>query len=100
MMGMVVIHGPQASGKTFHAEAFREHYGCAGISDGYVEGDGGARAPRVDDLLLTHLTPEQLLRHRRAKGLFANGVMFAPIETARQAIRVGPVRPLAEWHAE
>lgn len=98
-MGIVVIYGPQASGKTFHAEAFRKLYGCAGISDGYVDGDGGAHPPRVDDLLLTNLTPQELLRHRRARGLFANGVTFIPIETARDAIGVGPVRPLAEWRA-
>jgi hypothetical protein len=32
-MGIVVIHGPQRSGKTINAEAFRELYGCARTLD-------------------------------------------------------------------
>jgi len=26
---IVIIHGPMASGKTFHSKAFAEHFGCS-----------------------------------------------------------------------
>lgn len=98
-MAIVVIHGPQCTGKTFHAEAFRQHYGCTGISDGYVEGDKSGPRPKAGDLVLTNLTIKQL-RSKRYRGAFDDTVILVPIEAARAAIGVGPVRPLSVWRAQ
>lgn len=98
-MAIIVIHGPPASGKTFHAEAFRKHYGCAAISDGYPEGDEGAPRPKTGDLVLTYLTVEQM-RSKRYRGAFGDTVILVPIEAARAAIGVGPVQPLSVWRSQ
>ena len=51
----IVIHGPQASGKTRYAEEFRKHYGCARV----FEADFGLERARSGDLILTNETPRQ-----------------------------------------
>ncbi len=97
-MAITVIHGPKCTGKTFHAEAFRQHYGCTRIIDGYMEGDAAPR-PSDGDLVLTYLTPQEM-RQKRYRGTFDVPPTLVSIEVARAAIGVGPVQPLAVWRAQ
>lgn len=48
---MIIIHGPQGCGKTTHAQALAEHFGCSFIQDGW----SGSEAP-IGELVLTSST--------------------------------------------
>jgi len=37
---IVIVYGPVATGKTFHAIRFAAHYGCTQIMDDFVVADG------------------------------------------------------------
>lgn len=97
-MAIVVIHGPKCTGKTFHAEALRKHYGCIRISDDYIDGASGPRPVRDGDLVLTTLTPRDL--GKRGRGAFLVPPQLIPVHDARFAIGVGPVQPLSVWRAQ
>ncbi|NYT43135.1 hypothetical protein HZY97_20335 [Sphingomonas sp. R-74633] len=90
-MTITVIHGPQASGKTFHAERFRKHFGCRDVVDGWRPGSdlSDHSEPvvlRNGDLLLTNANPDAVM-----KRFGDRGVRLIPIEQARRMIGVGPV---------
>lgn len=52
-MAIVIIHGPQASGKTRHKEALKQHFKCSRIIDGW----DGRRTLYDGDLALTNEEP-------------------------------------------
>ena len=54
-MPLVIIYGPQGTGKGLHAEALKKHFGCQRI----VEWDNPKRSEmlRDGDLALTNLEP-------------------------------------------
>ncbi len=52
-MKSVLITGPEGCGKTLHAEALRQHFGCATILDNWTPKDGIV----PDALLLTRAVP-------------------------------------------
>ncbi|MGW8190137.1 hypothetical protein [Sphingomonas hankookensis] len=88
----VVIYGPRASGKTFHAELLRKRYECARILD--LSGVPGKRRIGSGTLVLTDATKAD------ARARYGRDVLLVSIHDARSAIGVGPVRALAEWRAE
>ncbi|MGW8189556.1 hypothetical protein [Sphingomonas hankookensis] len=88
----VVIYGPRASGKTFHAERFRKRYECERILD--LSGEHGKRRLGSGTLVLTDATKAE------ARSRYGRDALLVSIHDARSAIGVGPVRPLAEWRAE
>jgi hypothetical protein len=89
----VVIYGPRASGKTFHAERFCQRYECAAIFD-LGRGGAPAGASRDNALILTDMTKAA------ARARFGRDALLVSIHDARRAIGVGPVRSLAEWRAQ
>lgn len=112
-MPLVVIHGPGASGKTFHADKFKAHYGLETAADWYSPKRFALpRAPEAD-LLLTQESaevvgrafPEATIVHindaRRAIGLDdapANGFRAQPwhgIIVAREFIALGYKLPFS-----
>lgn len=50
---IVIIHGPQASGKTTHARRFMQHYGCSRVVDDW----DGRSALQPGTLALTNECP-------------------------------------------
>ena len=52
-MKSVLITGPEGCGKTLHAEALRQHFGCVGIVDDWAPKDGIVEG----SLLLTRMKP-------------------------------------------
>lgn len=53
-MNTVIVHGPQGSGKTQHAERLKRAFGCMGISDGWFPGE-----PVVPGMIhLTNVEPD------------------------------------------
>lgn len=72
---IVIIHGPQASGKTHHAERFLRHYGCKRIVDTWCGPQDRKLMP--GDLALTTEQPD-----RWAVG----GAVWISIATALRAI--------------
>lgn len=89
----VVIYGPRASGKTFHAERFCQRYECTAIFD-LGRGAPPAGASRDNALILTDMSKAQ------ARARFGRDAHLVSIHDARKAIGVGPVRSLADWRAE
>lgn len=71
---IVVIYGPQGSGKTVHAEQLRSFYRCARVLDGWCPpprrnaglrgrlDSGGVAIPQPGDLILTTAHPEEVSR--------------------------------------
>ena len=88
---MTIIHGPMASGKTFHAAAFRQHYQCHEAID--LDDIPRRHRLQMDGLLiLTNLGAEQALKRLR-KIEPAMEIRMVDIQTARMAIGVAPVAP-------
>lgn len=87
---IVLIHGPMASGKTFHSEAFAKHFGCSDIADW----DCRERPlPQSDALLLLTIEhPERVVAKIRKRHPDAE-IRVVHIRTARMAIGVAPVAP-------
>lgn len=52
-MSIVILHGPQATGKTRRGEQLKRHYGCHNIID---EWDGRAKL-KDGDLAITNEAP-------------------------------------------
>ena len=71
-MSIVIVHGPQGSGKTFNAERFLKHYGCTQI----IEWDF-RQTLKDGDLALTNSKPP----------FYIPGALVVDIETAKCAIR-------------
>ena len=90
MSMIVLIHGPMASGKTFHSRAFAKHFGCSDIADW----DCRERVPSQSAalLLLTNEHPERVVAKIR-KGRPDAEIRVVHIRTARLAIGVTPVAP-------
>lgn len=87
---ITIIYGPQASGKTFHKEAFAAHYGCTHI----VEEWNPCEHELPDDhrLCLTLATPEaiqQAISLDRPEAM----VRVVSIHDARIAIGVAGYSP-------
>lgn len=53
-MSIIIVHGPQGTGKTTHGEALRQHYRCSRVVDGWSE---EIVALRQGDLALTNQSP-------------------------------------------
>lgn len=52
-MGIVIVYGPKACGKTRHAEQFRKAFDCARVVDDW----DGVRPLKEGDLALTNVEP-------------------------------------------
>ncbi len=91
MMGVVVIHGAQRTGKSYYAGTFAKHFGC----DRVVEID--FEQHRVNEigpgaLILTNEWPRRVNRRRPDPiGERLDGAQIVSIERARELIGVGPV---------
>lgn len=75
---VILIHGPQASGKTRHAERFKQFYGCNRVIEAdeprfndYKRGQPRLKEGTVEpgDLLLTNRKPSDLLDSRALSGI-------------------------------
>jgi len=53
---IVIIYGPVATGKTFHAIRFAAHYGCTQVMDDFVLADGFLPASGTLVLTTEHAT--------------------------------------------
>ncbi|KTW02811.1 hypothetical protein [Sphingomonas sanguinis] len=82
----VIIYGPPATGKTFHADRFAKHYGCTNIVDGSEIGRirKGFMLPRGALFLTTDGLPQ--LVH-----LFGAGHTFISISVARRDLDLEPI---------
>lgn len=98
---IIIVHGPQACGKTYNRERLRKHFECTRIIDGWdprlgarhaaVLGDQ-PRNPREQearrgqlfdaDLLLTTASPSEICG---AKQLHGRSFAIHPFETAIEA---------------
>lgn len=56
----VIVHGPQACGKTRHAETLRRHFACREIIDNWLRGD--AIVPGALHLTYTKPSPSEMDR--------------------------------------
>lgn len=87
---IVILHGPMASGKTFHSKAFARHYGCRHIADWDCRAQ---ELPRDGNLLLlTNEHPERAVAAIRKRRPDAE-IQVVHVRTARLAIGVAPVAP-------
>lgn len=77
-MALVIIYGPQGSGKTKHAEALKQHFGCTRIVEWDERPQG--QALRDGDLALTNLEPPFAV-----PGAKAYHIVSALLVIARQA---------------
>lgn len=94
MTTFTIIHGPKASGKTFHAEAFRRHYGCHASIDLDDLPKLDRRRTQLDGLLiLTYLKPDDALKCIRKLVPEADDRII-DIKTARLAIGVSSHAPM------
>ena len=83
-MPQTVIYGPPATGKTFHADLFKAHYGAARVIDDWDVAFGPG--PRDDDLILSADAPADLRkRYPRAQ--------LIRIDAARSAVGLDPAPP-------
>jgi hypothetical protein len=85
VMAITVIHGPMATGKTFHAVRFKQQYCCNRVLDGWPD-DGGSRGhgePRDGDLILTTRSPTDM----RQK---LPDARYVDINTARRRVGLPP----------
>lgn len=87
---IVLIHGPMASGKTFHSKAFAQHFGCSEIADWDCREQPLPRSKAL--LLLTNEHPERVVAKIR-KGRPDEEIRVVHIRTARLAIGAAPVAP-------
>lgn len=87
---ITIIHGPMASGKTFHKQAFAKHYGCSHVVDCWDP--SLHEVPEDGRLVLTYAFPENIKRAIQ-KDAPPSQVRVVDIETARRAIGVAPVAP-------
>ncbi|MES2157509.1 MAG: hypothetical protein V4512_06865 [Pseudomonadota bacterium] len=87
---ITIIHGPQASGKTFHKEAFAAHYGCTHIVEEWNPREH--ELPDDHRLCLTLATPEAIQKAIRLDRPEAM-VRVVSIHDARSAIGVTAVAP-------
>ncbi|MDK8186697.1 MULTISPECIES: hypothetical protein [Sphingomonas] len=86
----VVIFGPPATGKTFHADRFAKHYGCNRVLDEGMDGRRVEGPLGRHDLVLTTDGRDTLRQRFVGLGLCTN-IMFIAIEDARHALSLGPV---------
>lgn len=87
---IVLIHGPMASGKTFHSKAFAKHFGCSAVADWDCRERELPRSSAL--LLLTNEHPERVVGQIRKSRPDAE-IRVVHIRTARLAIGVAPVAP-------
>lgn len=94
MTQFTIIHGPMASGKTFHADAFRRHYGCHAAIDLDDLDKLDRRRTQMDGLLiLTNLKPDDALKRIRKVVPDADNRII-DIKSARLAIGVSSHAPM------
>jgi hypothetical protein len=87
---IVIIHGPMASGKTFHSKAFAKHFGCSHIADWDRHGQP---LPNSNSLLvLTNDHPRRAESAIRKRNPDAK-IRIISIRIARLAIGVAPIAP-------
>lgn len=88
---ITIIHGPMASGKTFHSDTFRRHYQCHAAVD--LDSRWELQHLQLGGLLvLTTLSPDEAERCIR-KVDRDNDIRIIDIRTARLAIGVAPEAP-------
>lgn len=88
---ITIIHGPKASGKTYHSAAFRRHYQCHAAIDLH-EFCKGVKVQRQGLLILTDETPDDAeWTVRKIDPLL--DIRLIDIRAARMAIGVKPVAP-------
>lgn len=75
---IIVIHGPQACGKTYNKERLRAHFRCSRIVDGWearsnridrIDGHDHDREIRDGDLVLTCDSPAAIFHAKGLQGL-------------------------------
>lgn len=88
---ITIIHGPMASGKTFHKEAFVRLYGATHIVDCW---DANQHEIPTDDhrLVLTCSSPAEIERAIKLDQPTIK-VRVVDIKTARHSIGVAPYAP-------
>lgn len=89
-MTITIIHGPPASGKTFHRTAFMKKFGCVRYVDNWLPDQH--ELPDDGRLVLTFAGPEQIARAIRLDRPSAD-VRVIDIQTARRLIGVDPLPP-------
>ncbi|EZP57459.1 hypothetical protein [Sphingomonas sp. RIT328] len=90
---MIVIHGPQRSGKTLHRELFAKHYGCNRIVDDVMCNDRRI-AEQEGDLLLSNEDPDKLAR--RFPGATIVSIDNARANVGLDAVPVGGFQVVAQ----
>mgnify|MGYP003640550361 CR=1 FL=1 len=100
-MTIIVIHGPMATGKTHHKEAFAKHYGCTAIVDNWFVRDH--EFPEDGRLVLTTSHPAEIAVQfaedevfrllKSPDGAPEPELRIIDITTARSAIGVAPHAP-------
>lgn len=78
----VVIYGPMATGKTFHADRFKRLYACSRVIEG-DEPQNRRTSLREDDLVLVACNRQSAARR------FPNACIIS-IEDARRQAGLGP----------
>ncbi|WHO37857.1 hypothetical protein PMI04_014950 [Sphingobium sp. AP49] len=88
---ITIIHGPMASGKTFHKRAFAQLYGATHIVDCW---DAMQHEIPTEDnrLVLTYSHPDEIQRAIRLDAPTVQ-VRVVDIKTARHHIGVAPYAP-------
>jgi hypothetical protein len=87
---ITIIHGPAATGKTRHKQAFAAHYGCTHVVDGW--NPNRDEVPDDGRLVLTSATTEAIRAAIRLDCPEAD-VRVIDITTARQSIGLAPHAP-------
>lgn len=87
---ITIIHGPQASGKTFHKQAFAAHYGCTHIVEEWNPNEH--ELPDDGRLCLTLACPEDIAKAIRLDRPEVH-VRVVSIYSARVAIGVPEFGP-------
>lgn len=82
MEKIVIIYGPQASGKTVNAEALREHFGCKRTIDDW-SGKHDHRKLEAGDLINTNLITDARQAPQHFVGVVPHGVAVEIYEIGR-----------------
>ena len=87
---ITIVHGPMASGKTFHKATFARKFGCSHVVDSWLPDEH--EVPEDGRLVLTYASPEAIRRAIRLDRPSAD-VRIIDIKTARSLIGVTAYAP-------